>query len=201
MRNAEFDREHVLRAAMLAFMNKGYAKTSMQDLTQATGLHPGSLYCAFTNKRGLLLAAIGQYQSDRSTEFERHFSGQQTPLEQLKKYLDSIVLECISCEASKACLLTKALNEMAEQDDELQSIITDNLTRWEQGIAQQFAKAKTQGLLHRQSGSGKSAERDCQALARYFVMGIYGLRTFAHTHPTLEVLQSLADQLFEDVTR
>ncbi len=36
MRNAEFDREQVLRGAMTAFMHKGYTKTSMQDLTQAT---------------------------------------------------------------------------------------------------------------------------------------------------------------------
>ncbi len=41
MRNAEFDREKVLRSAMNAFMAKGYSKTSMQDLTRATGLHPG----------------------------------------------------------------------------------------------------------------------------------------------------------------
>ncbi|WP_299001890.1 TetR/AcrR family transcriptional regulator [uncultured Shewanella sp.] len=193
MRNAEFDREAVLRAAMLAFMNKGYAKTSMQDLTQVTGLHPGSLYCAFKNKRGILLAAIAQYQSDKAAEFDAFFSTLETPLAQLKTYLDSLVLECISCEASKACLLTKALNEMAEQDDELQYIISQSLHRWEMSIADQFAKAKDKGQLNSQRGS--------EALARYFVMGIYGLRTFAHTHPKHEVLQSLADQLFEDVTR
>ncbi len=52
MRSAEFDREHVLRSAMAAFIAKGYSKTSMQDLKKATGLHPGSIYCAFDNKRG-----------------------------------------------------------------------------------------------------------------------------------------------------
>jgi len=46
MRNAEFDKEQVLRSAMNAFMKKGYANTSMQDLKKATGLHPGSIYCA-----------------------------------------------------------------------------------------------------------------------------------------------------------
>ena len=193
MRNAEFDREQVLRAAMLAFMQKGFAKTSMQDLTQATGLHPGSLYCAFSNKRGLLLGSIEQYQIDKAAEFEQFFLTAQNPLEQLKTYLDSIVIECISCEASNACLLTKALNEMAEQDDELQGIISHNLMRWEEGIADKFSRATENGLL--------TSNRHSQDLARYFVMGIYGLRTFAHTHPTLVVLQSLADQLFEDVTR
>lgn len=51
MRTAEFDKEFVLRQAMAMFMLHGYAKTSMQKLTQATHLHPGSLYGAFGNKK------------------------------------------------------------------------------------------------------------------------------------------------------
>ncbi|MCL1060216.1 TetR/AcrR family transcriptional regulator [Shewanella gelidimarina] len=192
MRNAEFDREKVLRSAMTAFMDKGYGKTSMQDLTKATGLHPGSIYCAFDNKRGLLLAALAQYRTDRSAEFLRFFSGNKPVLVELKAYLDNIVQECISCEAAKACLLTKALNEMAQQDEEVQTIITENLANWQQGIADVLALAQTKGEL--------SAKRDSQHLARFLVMGIYGLRTFAHTHPKGETLQELADQLFFDIT-
>lgn len=192
MRNAEFDREKVLRSAMTAFMDKGYGKTSMQDLTQATGLHPGSIYCAFDNKRGLLIAALEQYKTDRSAEFQQFFSGKHAVLVELKAYLDNIVQECISCEAAKACLLTKALNEMAQQDEDVQKIITENLANWQQGIADVIAKAQANGEL--------SSERDSQHLARFLVMGIYGLRTFAHTHPEAETLQQLAEQLFADVT-
>ena len=43
MRSAEYDRDAVLRNAMEAFRAKGYAKTTMQELVAATGLHPGSL--------------------------------------------------------------------------------------------------------------------------------------------------------------
>ena len=86
MRNAEFDREEVLRAAMKAFMHKGYANTSMQELKKATGLHPGSIYCAFENKRGLLLAALEQYRLDRATEFEQFFANSHLTLDNLKSY-------------------------------------------------------------------------------------------------------------------
>jgi len=191
MRNAEFDRGKVLRSAMTAFMDKGYGKTSMQDLTKATGLHPGSIYCAFDNKRGLLLAALEQYKTDRSAEFQRFFSGKRPVLVELKAYLDNTVQECISGEAAKACLLTKALNEMAQQDDEVQKTITDNLASWQQGLADVFAQAQANGEL--------SAKRDSQHLARFLAMGIYGLRTFAHSHPKGETLQELADQLYLDI--
>ncbi|MCU7993968.1 TetR/AcrR family transcriptional regulator [Shewanella glacialipiscicola] len=191
MRNAEFDREQVLRGAMAAFMHKGYTKTSMQDLTQATGLHPGSIYCAFTNKRGLLIAAIEQYQLDRSEQFNRLFANNDNVLANFKTYLDYLVIECLSCDSGQVCLLTKALNEIAEQDVEIQNIINQYLQAMQLALMQQFAAAKLQGLLQ--------GHRSSEQRAQYLMMGIYGLRTFAHTHPEAETLQHLAEQLLTDV--
>ncbi len=191
MRNAEFDREQVLRGAMAAFMHKGYTKTSMQDLTQATGLHPGSIYCAFTNKRGLLIAAIEQYQLDRNAQFNSLFANSKNVLTNLKTYLDQIVAECLSCDSAQACLLTKALNEVAEQDVEIRDIINQYLQSWQQALTQQFTSAAEQGLLE--------GHRSDEQRAQYFTMGIYGLRTFAHTHPNTETLQHLADRLLTEV--
>ncbi|MCE9686599.1 TetR/AcrR family transcriptional regulator [Shewanella sp. AS16] len=191
MRNAEFDREQVLRAAMTAFMHKGYTKTSMQDLTQATGLHPGSIYCAFENKRGLLLAAIEQYRLDREAQFAAVFANGHPVLSNLKSYLDGIVKECISCDAAQACLLTKALNEVAEQDEEVQQILSSHLDSWRQGLAAQ--------LRHAQHNEELAKDKDVEHLARYLVMGIYGLRTYAHTHPAPDTLQQLAEQLYRDL--
>ncbi|MFT6987380.1 MAG: AcrR family transcriptional regulator [Psychromonas sp.] len=191
MRTPEFNKEKVLRSAMTAFMHKGYAKTSMQDLSKVTGLHPGSIYCAFDNKRGLLLAALDQYRQDTKIEFQAFFDGSQPILSALKIYLDHIVSECLSCDAAKACLLTKALNEIAGQDEEVRAIITSNLSDWQQSLAELFAQAKVSGEL--------ITEKKSAHLARYFVMGIYGLRTFAHTHPEADILQQLADQLYCDI--
>ncbi|HBY85666.1 MAG TPA: TetR family transcriptional regulator [Colwellia sp.] len=193
MRNAEFDREQVLRSAMNAFMNKGYASTSMQDLKKATGLHPGSIYCAFENKRGLLLEALEQYRVDRSAEFEQFFSASQKTTDNLKLYLDNVVAECLSCDNTQACLMTKALNETAEQDIEIQKIISNNLSILQQAFTEKFEQAKKEKSI--------SANKDCEHLARYFLMGIYGLRTFAQTHPEPEVLKQLAEQLYQDVLR
>ena len=193
MRNAEFDREEVLRAAMKAFMHKGYANTSMQELKKATGLHPGSIYCAFENKRGLLLAALEQYRLDRATEFEQFFANSHLTLDNLKSYLTNVVVECISCDSAQACLLTKALNEIADQDSEIQQVISDNLSMLQQALAEKFEQAKTEKSI--------SADKDCHHLARYFLMGIYGLRTFAHTHPEAKVLEQLAEQLYHDVSQ
>ena len=111
----------------------------------------------------------------------------------LKSYLDNIVVECISCDSAQACLLTKALNEIADQDSEIKQVISDNLSMLQQALAEKFEQAKVEKSI--------SADKDCHHLARYFLMGIYGLRTFAHTHPEAKVLEQLAEQLYHDVSQ
>lgn len=190
---AKFDRQQVLRSAMTTFVQKGYSKTNMQDLTKATGLHPGSIYCAFENKRGLLLAALAQYKEDSELRFKDYFSQDIPVLQALKNYLDSIVIDCASKEGNKACLLTRALTEIADQDGEIKSVISSSLYDWQTEFQKQFELAVESKEL--------SPECDIPHMARYLFMGIYGLRTFAQTKTTVSVLQELADQLFDDLYR
>ncbi|MCG6201597.1 TetR/AcrR family transcriptional regulator [Psychromonas antarctica] len=191
MRNAEFNRQEVLRLVMAAFMQKGYTKTSMQDLSKASGLHPGSIYCAFENKRGLLLAALEQYKQDQHIEFTCFFDGSRPILCALKIYLDDIVSKFVDCDVDNGCLFTKTLNEIAGQDEEVRTIIVASLAAWQQALTDLFTQAKLSGEL--------VSLRESDHLARYLVMGIYGLRTFAQTQPGAKILQQLADQLYDDL--
>ncbi|WP_295893564.1 TetR/AcrR family transcriptional regulator [uncultured Vibrio sp.] len=186
MRSAEFDREKVLRSAMDAFISKGYSKTSMQDLKAATGLHPGSIYCAFENKRGLLVAALEHYRSERSDEFVTLFDSQSTVMDGLGLYLQGVVEECESAQI-KQCLLQKALSELADQDEEVENIISTMLNDWQRGFTDKLSEAQ----LNKEIAS----DRDCEALSQFLVMGIYGLRTLSYTNPEKGVLSRLSEQL------
>ena len=54
----EDTRAKLIAAARKAFTEKGYAGTSMDDLTAAAGLTRGALYHNFGDKRGLLAAVV-----------------------------------------------------------------------------------------------------------------------------------------------
>ena len=56
-----FDREAALAQAMRVFWCKGYAATSMTDLTEAMGIRSPSLYAAFGSKEALYAEALGHY--------------------------------------------------------------------------------------------------------------------------------------------
>ena len=188
MRIAEFDREFVLRQAMLAFMQHGYAKTSMQKLTQVTALHPGSLYAAFGNKKGIFLAAIEQYQADRNQQFTSLFCQHKPVLPSLRQYLDSIVNECISGDAMKVCLLTKSISEVEGQDSQISHVLMTNLNAYENALAEQFERAIKEGEIPN--------TRTAEHLARFLAMGLYGLRTYALTNRCEQDLSQLADDLY-----
>ncbi len=56
-----FDRDQALARAMELFWAKGYADTSMADLTQAMGINSPSLYAAFGSKEDLFREAVRLY--------------------------------------------------------------------------------------------------------------------------------------------
>ncbi|MFY8325703.1 TetR/AcrR family transcriptional regulator [Pseudoalteromonas sp. ZZD1] len=192
MRVAEFDREYVLRQAMLAFTQFGYAKTSMQKLTQVTALHPGSLYAAFKNKKGIFLAAIEQYQTDRNQQFTALFCDHKPVLPSLRNYIDSVVAECLSGNSMKVCLLTKSISEVEGQDEQISKVLSANLNAYENALAKQFTRAIDQQEI--------STTRSAKQLARFLAMGLYGLRTYALTNSNIEDINQLANDLYTSIT-
>ncbi|CAM3962592.1 TetR/AcrR family transcriptional regulator [Pseudoalteromonas byunsanensis] len=193
MRSAEFDKEHVLRQAMTAFMQHGYSKTSMQKLTQATGLHPGSIYCAFNNKKGLLLASVEQYQKDKNAQFAQLCASHDNIKSALQAFLTDIAHPCASNEATKVCLLTRTLSEVDGQDDEVTQVLSNNLSAFERSLEDVLNKAMKKGEI--------SSKPSAKERAQFLVMGIYGLRTYASTGNDTQALNRLSEQLLEYVLR
>ncbi len=186
MRTAEFDRDKVLRSAMNEFMAKGYTKTSMQDLKRATGLHPGSIYCAFENKRGLMIAALEHYSSQKVLQFEQFFSEDTSILNGFNRYLNDIIHQCKGNE-EKACLLQKSLSELQGQDEVIESLIKRMLDYWKQCIREKLDRAKVNQEI--------SPDSDCDFLSDYVMLSIYGLRSFSQTNPESSHLEQLANTL------
>ena len=60
----EKTRAKLIRAARKAFAAKGYAASSMDDLTAEAGLTRGALYHNFGDKKGLLQAVIDQIDAE-----------------------------------------------------------------------------------------------------------------------------------------
>ncbi|SFJ41791.1 DNA-binding transcriptional regulator, AcrR family [Amycolatopsis sacchari] len=69
-RPRKFDERAVLTAVRDRFWRRGYASTSIQDLTDATGLGTQSLYGAFGSKRALFLRILDEYCARQAAGLE-----------------------------------------------------------------------------------------------------------------------------------
>jgi TetR/AcrR family transcriptional regulator, transcriptional repressor for nem operon len=60
-RQKEFDPDDALDRAMRLFWERGYEKTSMQDLVERMGVHKRSMYDTFGDKHTLYVRALDRY--------------------------------------------------------------------------------------------------------------------------------------------
>jgi len=188
MRSAEFDHQEVLRAVMTVLSKKGYAKTRVQDLKKATGLHPGSIYSAFNDKRGLFIAALKQYQEDRFAFIDDLFSNSPTLLAGVYAFVDCI-LEDYEQVKEKDCLFQKLLTEVSDHDDEIEQMVKNMIKSLRQKFTDKFQLMMDRNEIE--------ANRDVNLLAQFFFMCIYGMRTMSYTNPEPGVLKNLRDELMQ----
>ncbi|PKV09344.1 helix-turn-helix domain-containing protein [Bifidobacterium asteroides] len=69
-RKRSFDDDEVLARAREVFLEHGYEGTSIDALVKATGLLRGSLYGAFSSKRGMFVAALRDATDSKSRDSE-----------------------------------------------------------------------------------------------------------------------------------
>ena len=65
-RPRKFSREGVLQKALPVFWKYGFARTTLPDLEQATGVNKSGLYAEFESKEALFLACLRYYLDTRN---------------------------------------------------------------------------------------------------------------------------------------
>lgn len=77
-------RQEILHKVAILFNEKGYAATSMQDITQVTGIQRGGIYNHFASKEDLALATFEYTCSVLGQRLRQGMSRENTALGQLK---------------------------------------------------------------------------------------------------------------------
>lgn len=75
----QFDVEAALDAAMIQFWSRGYAETSIDDLTRATGLNRSSLYSSFGDKNSLFVCCLQRYVARYGERFDEALANADAP--------------------------------------------------------------------------------------------------------------------------
>lgn len=82
---AERTRQYIIETTAGIFNTKGYAGTSMSDITEATGLTKGSIYGNFENKEDVALAVFDHNYGKLSGDIQKR-------IKQAKSYHDKLMV-------------------------------------------------------------------------------------------------------------
>ena len=167
-RPREFDETTVLAATARVFWEKGYHATSIDDLCRATGLLRGSLYGAFTDKRGMLIAALDWYAKGRIKRLAESLQSEEPNRETLRQALLYYARIASDLNALRACFITNTALEMLPQDRKVAARI--------QRIFRHMAGLLADAVMRAQAAGIFAAQLDRETVGTYLLCSIQGLR-------------------------
>ncbi|WP_433578374.1 TetR/AcrR family transcriptional regulator [Nocardia brasiliensis] len=117
-RPRKFDEQAVLIAVRDMFWRGGYAATSVQDLTEATGLGAQSLYGAFGSKHDLFVRILDDYCARQSTGLAAAVTADPSPWHGITS---AVTFDDGGRMAlpSQGCLMASSAAALSTQDEEV----------------------------------------------------------------------------------
>lgn len=120
-----YDETQVLECAARAFWTKGFEATSMADLVRETGINRGSIYAAFTDKRGLFLKALDHYDRIYRAGYLDRIDPSLSPAEAILKVFEDAARP--AGDRPGGCLLVNTALELSPHDPEIAAFVDERL--------------------------------------------------------------------------
>jgi AcrR family transcriptional regulator len=147
-RPRSFKPETALTQAMDVFWKDGFAATSLDDVSAATGLNRPSLYGAFGDKRALYLQAYGQYRKHVNEAFAPLFAAREPLREKLKRILmTALDLYLSGEEGPRGCFTVLTASSDAVADPEIHGLVAEAIDAADRAFGRLFADARAAGEL------------------------------------------------------
>jgi len=140
--------EIALGKALDLFRKGGFAATSLDDLSAATGMNRPSLYGAFGDKRELYIKAYQRYRADAAAAMIDIFKDQQ-PIRQRLERIFAVALDIyLSGDAGpRGCFTVMTAASEAVSDPDIRAMVLEGLSEMDKAFAACFRRAREKGEL------------------------------------------------------
>jgi len=143
-----YEPEVALGKALDLFRKQGFAATSLDDLSEATGMNRPSLYGAFGDKRELYIKSYQRYREEAGAAMVEIFR-QEMPLRQRLERIYAAALDIyLSGDTGpRGCFTVVTAASEAVGDPEIRAMVLDGLAGLDKAFASCFRRAKEKGEL------------------------------------------------------
>ena len=166
MAKAQFDRTDILDKSIQLFWRHGFSGSSMQQVVQATGLKPGSIYHSFGSKEALFREALDRYAQKSIAHIRRLMDSAPTAGDGICAHLEAVV-EQSTREDYCSCFLIKTRLELAAEANELHKFASAKLDEIE-GLFRSY--------LAKEFDETTSRQRAVSLMLHIFGVRVYGYR-------------------------
>lgn len=172
-RNKNADLDRVLRAATRAFLERGFAATSMSDLVAATGMNRAGLYSAFGSKHQLYITALARYREDTEPEIRaitRRALDRPPPERLDAPRVVGDILEVVARHSKEGGFVVRAAVELAD-DPATMRRVQEAWSELERDLAVILARANDEGEVVEPVDPGRLARTLLVFIQGAFVVG------------------------------
>jgi TetR/AcrR family transcriptional regulator, copper-responsive repressor len=143
-----YEPEVALGKALDLFRKGGFAATSLDDLSAATGMNRPSLYSAFGDKRELYIKSYQRYRDDARAAMLDIFR-EEMPLRQRLERIYAIALDIyLSGEAGpRGCFTVMTAASEAIADADIRAMVLEGFSELDKAFAACFRRGKERGEL------------------------------------------------------
>jgi len=140
--------EVALGKALDLFRKDGFAATSLDDLSAATGMNRPSLYGAFGDKRELYIKSYARYRADARAAMTDIFSAE-LPIRKRLQRIYAVALDIyLSGEAGpRGCFTVMTAASEAVADPDIRAMVLEGFSELDKAFAACFRMAKEKGEL------------------------------------------------------
>lgn len=143
-----YEPEIALGKALDLFRRQGFAATSLDDLSVATGMNRPSLYGAFGDKRELYIKSYQRYREEARASMVEIFRQEMPVRQRLERIFASALNIYLSGETGpRGCFTVVTAASEAVSDPEIRAMVLDGLSELDKAFASCFRKAKEKGEL------------------------------------------------------
>jgi len=143
-----YEPDIALGKALDLFRESGFAATSLDDLSAATGMNRPSLYGAFGDKRELYIKSYQRYRDNARAAMGEIF-GHDWPLRKQLERIYAVALDIyLAGDAGpRGCFTVMTAGSEAVADPDIRAMVQNALTELDKAFAHCFRRAKDKGEL------------------------------------------------------
>ncbi len=142
-----YEPDVALGKALDLFRKDGFAATSLDDLSAATGMNRPSLYGAFGDKRELFIKSYQRYRDDARAAMIDIFRGELPIRERLARVYAIALGIYLSGESPRGCFTVMTAASEAVFDPEIRSMVLEGFVELDKAFAACFRQAREKGEL------------------------------------------------------